>query len=88
MSGSLPYFLGVRPLRPELPAAVEGFVVEHGRAAPNRARWRLAAMLLRCLDAALMLRWFGTEHQGVRRLLNLDPPRKYSRMVEKSSEPV
>jgi len=60
-----------QPLRPELPAASEGFVVEHGRAAPNRARWRVAAMLLRCMDAALMLRWFGTEHQGVRRLLKL-----------------
>ena len=39
--GSLPYFSGHRPLRPELPAAATVFAAEYVSAIPNPAGWIL-----------------------------------------------
>jgi hypothetical protein len=45
--GPLPSFRGYGLLRPELPAIPTMLATEHARAAPNRAGWRLAVVVLR-----------------------------------------
>jgi hypothetical protein len=37
----------VQPVSPELPAATIMLATEHTRAAPNRAGWRVAVLVLR-----------------------------------------
>src|SRR5664279_4197040 len=58
---SWPYFSGVRPLRPELHAALTMLVAEHGRVSHSLAGWQIAVVVLRYFVAVLMLgEWIRT----------------------------
>lgn len=52
----LPYFSGVRALRPELPTTATMLATAHARAAPAPAGWRVAVVVLRYFVAVLLAR--------------------------------